>query len=89
MSTETLEKEKKELFPEIASSEFLSELKKIKEEQSKISTEIAAIRRFIRLRQIWFMVQVLMIAIPVILGIIFLPGYLKELVNSLPDKLYY
>lgn len=89
MSTETLEKEKKELFPEIASSELLSELKKIKEEQSKISTEIAAIRHFIRLRQIWFMVQVLMIAIPVILGIIFLPGYLKELVNSLPDKLYY
>ncbi len=89
MPSETLEKETKEIPSELVSPQLLFELEKIKEGQLKISADLVAIKRFIKWRQIWFVIQVLMIAIPIILGIIFLPGYLKELLASLPDKLYY
>ena len=83
------EKETKEIPSELVSPQLLFELEKIKEGQLKISADLVAIKRFIKWRQIWFVIQVLMIAIPIILGVIFLPGYLKELLASLPDKLYY
>jgi hypothetical protein len=89
MPSETLEKETKEIPSELVSPQLLFELEKIKEGQLKISADLVAIKRFIKWRQIWFVIQVLMIAIPIILGVIFLPGYLKELLASLPDKLYY
>ena len=89
MPSETLEKETKEIPSELVSPQLLFELEKIKEGQLKISADLVAIKRFIKWRQIWFVIQVLMIAIPIILGVIFLPGYLKELLASLPDNLYY
>jgi hypothetical protein len=89
MSNETLDLEKKENFSSDSPSRLLLELTKIKEDQKKISNDLKFIKRFIKWRQVWFVVQALIIAIPIILGIIFLPGYLKELMASLPDKLYY
>lgn len=89
MPSETLEKEKKETLSEFVSPQLLFELEKIKEGQLKISADLVAIKRFIKWRQIWLVIQVLIIAIPIILGAIFLPGYLEELLASLPDKLYY
>jgi len=89
MSNETLDLEKKENFSSDSPSRLLLELTKIKEDQKKISNDLKLIKRFIKWRQVWFVVQALIIAIPIILGIIFLPGYLKELMASLPDKLYY
>ncbi|BFD25243.1 MAG: hypothetical protein JST_000574 [Candidatus Parcubacteria bacterium] len=89
MSNETLDLEKKENFSSDSPSRLLLELTKIKEDQKKISNDLKLIKRFIKWRQVWFVVQALIIAIPIILGIIFLPGYLKELIASLPDKLYY
>jgi len=89
MSNETLDLEKKENFSSDSPSRLLLELTKIKEDQKKISNDLKFIKRFIKWRQVWFVVQALIIAIPIILGIIFLPGYLKELIASLPDKLYY
>ena len=89
MPSETLEKEKKETLSELVSPQLLFELEKIKEGQLKISADLVAIKRFIKWRQIWLVIQVLIIAIPIILGAIFLPGYLEELLASLPDKLYY
>jgi len=65
------------------------EIEKIKEKQIKLAADLETIKRFIKWRQAWFLIRTLIILIPIILGIIFLPGYLKDLLATLPDKFYY
>ena len=65
------------------------EIEKIKEKQIKLAADLESIKRFIKWRQAWFLIRTLIILIPIILGIIFLPGYLKDLLATLPDKFYY
>lgn len=89
MSNEILDSEKKANPSLDPSSPLTLELMEIKNEQKKISDDLAIIKRFIKWRQVWLLVQFLIIITPIILGVIFLPGYLKELIASLPDKLYY
>jgi len=64
----------------------LQELAKLTKDNLARSEEILAIskdiKKYIQLTQVWATVRLLLILVPIILGLIYLPPFIKDAINS-------
>ena len=87
MESENKKENKKEDF-EKEHGELKKMLKEVVEVSIKNQEDLKYIRRFILWLQVWGAIKLVIILVPIILGIIYLPPFLKEWVGSYQEVLF-